>query len=92
MVMLSAPLFHVAMAIIQLCFAVTVIQFSQRGEFTGGLFYISDEKAFGPRVADTKSELVTNTFILTGFQKLSGHPNPLVALFTADEEIESPAS
>ena len=80
------------MAISQLCFAATVIQFSQRGEFIGGLFYISDEKAFGPRVADTKSGLVTNTFILTAFQKLSGHPNPLVALFTGDEEIGSPAS
>ena len=39
-----------------------------------------------------KSRLVTNTIILTAFQKLSGHPNPLVALFTADEEIGSPAS
>mgnify|MGYP003310275401 CR=1 FL=1 len=39
-----------------------------------------------------KSGLITNTFILAAFQKLSSHPNPLVALFARDEEIGSPAS
>ncbi len=65
--------------------------FSKRGVYRRP-FSISDDKAFGAGVADTKSGLITNTFILAAFQKLSSHPNHLVALFTGDEEIGSPAS
>lgn len=55
-------------------------------------FSIADGKAFGPGVADMKPGLVINAFILAAFQKFGGHPNPLVGLFTGDEEIGSPAS
>ena len=36
--------------------------------------------------------MIVNTFILAAFQKFGGHPKPLVALFTWDKEIGSPAS
>ena len=39
-----------------------------------------------------RSGLIANTFILAAFQKFGGHPKPLVALFTWDKEIGSPAS
>ena len=49
-------------------------------------------KAFGPGVADMKPGLVINAFILAAFHKFGGHPNPLIGLFTGDEEIGSPSS
>ena len=55
-------------------------------------FSISDDKALGSGVADMRSGLIVNTFILAAFQKFGGHPKPLVALFTWDKEIGSPAS
>ena len=55
-------------------------------------FKILGEKAFGPGVADMKPGLVVNAFILAAFQNYGGHPNPLVGLFTGDEEIGSPTS
>ena len=50
------------------------------------------DTASGPGVADMKPGLVINAFILAAFQKFGGHPNPLVGLFTGDEEIGSPTS
>lgn len=47
--------------------------------------------AYGPGVADMKSGLVMNTFIIEAFKKFGGAPFPLVALYTGDEEIGSPS-
>lgn len=52
--------------------------------------------AFGPGVADMKSGLVLNCFVLKGLQYLLKHsdigalPYPVIGLFTGDEEIGSP--
>ncbi|MEC8642430.1 MAG: M20 family metallopeptidase [Pseudomonadota bacterium] len=62
------------------------------GEVEKRPFSTADGKAFGPGVADMKPGLVINAFILAAFHKFSGHPNPLVGLFTGDEEIGSPES
>ncbi|AEF56263.1 peptidase dimerization domain protein [Marinomonas posidonica IVIA-Po-181] len=53
-------------------------------------------KAFGPGVADMKSGLVLNCFVLKGLQHLlktsdiQQLPSPVIGLFTGDEEIGSP--
>ncbi|ADZ90086.1 M20 family metallopeptidase [Marinomonas mediterranea] len=53
-------------------------------------------KAFGPGVADMKSGLVLNCFVLKGLQHLlktsdiQQLPFPVIGLFTGDEEIGSP--
>ena len=39
-----------------------------------------------------KSGLVINAFVLAAFHAVGGHPGPLAALITADEEIASPSS
>jgi glutamate carboxypeptidase len=49
-------------------------------------------RGYGPGVADMKAGLVMNCFVAAAFRTLSGAPAPLVALFTADEEIGSPSS
>ncbi|HJU15639.1 MAG TPA: M20 family metallopeptidase [Stellaceae bacterium] len=54
-------------------------------------FRIEGNEAFGPGVADMKSGLVMNAFVLAAFARL-GAPCPLVGLFTSDEEIASPSS
>lgn len=52
--------------------------------------------AFGPGVADMKSGLVLNCFVLKGLQYLIRHTDigglsfPVIGLFTGDEEIGSP--
>lgn len=45
---------------------------------------------FGPGVADMKSALVMNCFVLRALSRLPNFPLPVRALFTADEEIGSP--
>ena len=62
------------------------------GEVENRPFEIKKGKAFGPGVADMKPGLVMNAFILAAFAKFGGQPNPMVGLFTGDEEIGSPAS
>jgi glutamate carboxypeptidase len=54
-------------------------------------FRIEGNEAFGPGVADMKSGLVMNAFVLLAMRKF-GAPCPLVGLFTSDEEIASPSS
>jgi glutamate carboxypeptidase len=54
-------------------------------------FRIENGRAYGPGVADMKSGLVMNAFILAALQKFGGGA-PVVGLFTADEEIGSPSS
>jgi glutamate carboxypeptidase len=46
--------------------------------------------AYGPGVADMKAGLVANIFALRAIKAAGGLPFPVVALFTADEEIGSP--
>ncbi len=62
------------------------------GEATRRPFTIADGRAFGPGVADMKSGVVMNCFVAAAFARAGGAPAPLVALFTGDEEIASPAS
>src|SRR5262245_9473766 len=62
-----------------------------KGETARRPFRIDNGRAYGPGVADMKAGLVMNAFVLAAFKQF-GAPVPLVALFTADEEIGSPSS
>ncbi|WP_053842517.1 M20 family metallopeptidase [Paracidovorax avenae] len=48
-------------------------------------------KAFGPGVADMKSGLVMNVFVAEALARFGGNATPVHLLFTADEEVGSPA-
>lgn len=61
-----------------------------KGECARRPFEIRDGFAWGPGVSDMKSGLVLNSFVLAAFAKCGGAPGPLMALYTADEEIGSP--
>lgn len=61
------------------------------GEAARRPFHIDAGRAYGPGVADMKGGLVVNAFVLAAFRATGGHPAPLVALITSDEEIASPA-
>jgi glutamate carboxypeptidase len=62
------------------------------GEASRRPFKIDGDRAYGPGVADMKSGLVINAFVLAAFRSTGGHPGPLAALITSDEEIGSPFS
>jgi glutamate carboxypeptidase len=50
---------------------------------------VDGERAYGPGVADMKSGLVLQCFVMMALQKLPALPFPVIGLFTADEEIGS---
>jgi glutamate carboxypeptidase len=60
------------------------------GEVARRPFTVANGRAYGPGVADMKSGLVMNAFVLAAFAKFGGAPSPLVGLLTGDEEIGSP--
>jgi glutamate carboxypeptidase len=62
-----------------------------RGEAARRPFRIENGRACGPGCVDMKAGLTVNAFLLAAFRQF-GAPVPMVALFTADEEIGSPSS
>jgi len=62
-----------------------------RGEAARRPFRVTDGRGSGPGCCDMKAGLAMNAIVLSAF-KTFGPPGPLVALFTADEEIGSPSS
>lgn len=62
-----------------------------KGEVGRRPFKIENGRAYGPGVVDMKGGLVLNAFVLAAFKRFGGHPAPLAALITSDEEIASPA-
>lgn len=63
-----------------------------KGTVAARPFRREGERAYGPGVADMKAGLVMNAFMLEALARFGGTTRPVVALFTSDEEIASPAS
>ena len=63
-----------------------------KGEPLRRPFRIENGRAYGPGVCDMKAGLVMNAFVIAALKRFGGHPGPVVALVTGDEEIASPSS
>jgi glutamate carboxypeptidase len=63
-----------------------------QGEAGRRPFHVAHGKASGPGCADMKAGVTVNAFVLAALQKFAAAPAPVMALFTADEEIGSPSS
>lgn len=63
-----------------------------KGESLKRPFTIVDGRAYGPGVADMKAGVAMNAFILAAYNKAGGAKQPLIGLFTNDEEVGSPTS
>ena len=63
-----------------------------KGEVARRPFRIEGPRAYGPGVADMKSGLVMNCFVLAAMKQFGVAPVAVTALFTGDEEIGSPFS
>ncbi|SDR60613.1 glutamate carboxypeptidase [Rhizobiales bacterium GAS113] len=63
-----------------------------KGEPQRRPFRIENRRGYGPGVCDMKAGLVMNAFVLAALKRFGGHPGPVVALVTSDEEIASPSS
>jgi glutamate carboxypeptidase len=61
----------------------------KKGTVTTRPYSRAGDLAYGPGVADMKGGLVANIFALRALNAVGGLPFPVVALFTADEEIGS---
>ncbi len=62
------------------------------GEAQRRPFTTDDARGYGPGCADMKAGLVMNSFVVAALKQFGGAPAPVVALYTADEEIGSPSS
>ncbi len=63
-----------------------------KGEPERRPFRIENGRGYGPGVADMKSGLAMNAFVIAALAACGGHPAPVVMLVTSDEEIASPSS
>jgi glutamate carboxypeptidase len=63
-----------------------------KGEAARRPFRVEGGRGYGPGVADMKSGLVMNCFVLAALKRLGDVPTTVVGLFTGDEEIGSPFS
>jgi glutamate carboxypeptidase len=63
-----------------------------KGEPERRPFRMENGRAYGPGVCDMKAGLVMNAFVIAALKRFGGHPGPVVALVTSDEEIASPSS
>lgn len=63
-----------------------------KGEPTRRPFTIRDGRGYGPGVADMKSGLVIEAFVMAAYAATGGLTAPLTMLTTSDEEIASPSS
>lgn len=63
-----------------------------KGEPMRRPFTIRDGRGYGPGVADMKSGLVIEAFVMAAFAAAGGISVPLTMLTTSDEEIASPSS
>lgn len=62
-----------------------------KGEARRRPFHVEGRRGYGPGVADMKSGLVVEAFVLAAFKAVGGAPAPLRMMTTSDEEIASPA-
>lgn len=63
-----------------------------KGEPMRRPFTVVDGRGYGPGVADMKSGLVIEAFVMAAFAALGRAESPLLMLTTSDEEIASPSS